>query len=93
MIELHQQYDIVPNISFVISCITLSGSKPIVFEWTRNGQSLVDSSLVKLENSESSSLLTFASIRPDDSGLYTCTAKNVFGSDSSSTRLFVKGYL
>lgn len=39
------------------------------------------------------SILRVMDLRPEDSAIYTCIARNAFGQDKISTKLFVKGKL
>lgn len=82
-VELHE--------SFLLACNIASGSKPIQFEWSRNGQILTQQSGLSVDLKPSSSSLTIDSIRQEHSGNYSCRASNRFGSDSQSTFLLVKG--
>ena len=82
------------NISYVLQCNVLSGSIPIFFEWTKDKTNkLSESSNVKIDNFEKISILNFNELQRENSGLYTCTAKNAFGSDSTSTQLNIDGLL
>ena len=89
---LVKDVELVPNMTFVLTCNPLSGSKPFVFTWTKDGQKLHNSNDLKIESLESVSLLTIHQLRPNDSGLFQCSATNAFGVDSTSTTLIVKGF-
>lgn len=77
--------------SIVITCSASKGSKPITFEWLRNGEKLFYSSDFTIDNKVSASILTFDRIRLEHSGNYSCVATNSDGSDQSVTLLQVKG--
>ncbi|CAG2103309.1 unnamed protein product [Medioppia subpectinata] len=67
--------------SFHVFCSIDSGSVPVFFEWTRNGQSLKTSPEVnyKIENFKMHSTFIIESIDRRDAGNYTCLVKNAFG--------------
>ena len=95
LLELHKQVELVPNVSYVLNCIALSG-KNLVFSWTKDGRPLTGSATVKVDNSESASFLTFTKLQPHHSGTYVCNARVGESrvqeySTSTSTRLLVKG--
>ena len=81
---------LVSNISYVLQCITTSGSKPLKFSWTHNNRQ-ISSNLVHVENRDSSSFLSFDNLSSRDSGVYSCQVRNAFGSDTISTNLLIKG--
>lgn len=77
---------------FSILCSPQEGSKPLQFEWRKNGYVLKDTDLNhKIDNSEDESLFTIFKLVPNDSANYSCLVRNQFGSDSQSTVLIVKG--
>lgn len=61
------------------------------FEWTFNGQKVINSENIKIEVVDSFSTLTMRNLHSHNSGLYTCAASNSFGSDQTSTEIIVKG--
>lgn len=75
----------------VVSCILLSGDRPVSFKWLKNGQSLsVDSDRVIIKNDESFSVLEIRRLESQDVGNYTCRAHNSFGKDEKSSQLIIK---
>src|SRR2546422_966202 len=78
---------------FGVFCSVLSGSGPLFFQWSKNGQKLPDSSSnnYKIETSEQRSILDIKSISRNDAGNYTCTVTNAYGIDSYSVNLLIKG--
>ena len=81
------------NTYFQILCSVLEGSKPLFFEWSRNGQSIRSGPAVKhrIDNSEMFSTFIIESVEKIDAGNYSCLVKNAVGSDSQSVLLIVKG--
>ena len=57
-----------------INCVVIAGTPPIDYSWTREPSSTVIS-----ENS---------TLTVTQTGTYTCTANNSFGSDNASTNVF-----
>lgn len=82
---------LIENITYPLSCILISGSRPLMFEWFQNGNKLVNKSNLKLDNQDQMSTLTFLSVKVTNSGQYECRARNQFGTDSIMTRIFVTG--
>lgn len=85
--------------TLVLTCNTLSGSRPLTFEWLRDGLklskivSLQDpgadtSSRYSIEHKYSFSQLTLLDVRPADSGNYSCTVANEAGSSEPAWSVF-----
>ena len=99
LLTLSKQIELLQNISYALQCNVLSGSSPIFFEWTKhNGTQSVklsssDQSLnrIKIDTYSTFSILALQHLQNTDSGRYTCTARNAFGSDSTSTNLRIQG--
>ena len=79
------------NEAFQLICGISKGSKPIEFEWFKDGVKIYHNSDVTVETKTLSSSIQFDSVRITDSGNYSCRASNDDGSDQSSTYLQVKG--
>ena len=81
--------------SFKIFCSPSEGSKPLRFEWYKNGLALLPFSNIELsyriETSEDESIFKIDKLSPGDSGNYSCLTLNTFGSDTQFTILTVKG--
>lgn len=92
LLPLSKSIELFPNMSHVFVCNTVSGSKPIFFEWTKDGHRIVHSDKSRVEIVDAMSMLTLRSLTRNDSGLFACKAQNTFGSDSTSTLLIVKGF-
>lgn len=63
------------------------------YEWLKDDKRIVPSNRVKISIAQDNfnSILRIMDLKTDDSALYTCVAKNPFGQDKISTKLFVKG--
>ncbi|CAG2165379.1 unnamed protein product [Oppiella nova] len=77
---------------FSVFCTVESGSLPVFFEWSRNGQTLKPSPDVsyKIDNSKMFSTFTIEKIDRKDSANYTCLVRNAFGTDTQSVLLLIK---
>jgi hypothetical protein len=77
-------------------CFARSGTKPVFFQWNKNGNLLSNSPQThyKIETSdvESQSLLKIQSVNRNDAGNYSCEANNAFGSDIQHTLLIIEGF-
>lgn len=78
---------------FSLFCFTNEGTKPIQFEWRKNGHHVQNNSnsLLRIETSEDRSVLLIEQLSLFDSGNYSCQVRNDFGHDSQFTLLTVKG--
>lgn len=79
---------VIQHTSHTILCSLISGSKPVFFQWNKNG-SPIDSG--SFSSNALFSALAFENITSADAGTYLCLVKNAFGSDSTQTRIDVKG--
>ena len=69
-------------------CSLGSGTKPVIFTWTKDGRNL-PSKLVT--NTQTSSTLVIPVVKIEDRGRYTCRVKSSFGEDSKSADLVISG--
>ncbi|OTF82755.1 Ig domain containing protein [Euroglyphus maynei] len=73
-----------------------SGSRPLHFEWLKDGQILRhyggdrQTSSYTIATTEDDTLFSIDKIRLNDSGNYTCLVRNSFGSDSKTISLTIK---
>nr|XP_027202352.1 obscurin-like [Dermatophagoides pteronyssinus] len=81
------------NASYILSCTISSGSTPIFFEWFKDDHKKLSSSEYKIDNYATMSSLVFESLNRNDTGSYTCNTKNVYGSDSITTKLIIQGLI
>lgn len=74
-------------------CFVAKGSKPLYFQWSKDGQVLKSDPLnnYRIENSETRTILSIESLKRFNSGNYTCIVNNAYGKDSHTISLVVKG--
>ena len=88
--ELKSQHSQNVNKKFFIFCYLQQGSKPLTFEWFKDGR-LLSSSRYLIDTSDDVSGLTIERVNTADAGNYSCSVRNRLGSDSQHTFLLVKG--
>jgi len=93
ILSLPQQNIIPIGSPFRIYCSTFAGDKPLFFQFSKNGQLLTSTpnTNYKIENSEDLSLFSIKSVERNDSGNYSCIARNAFGTDSQTVQLLIRG--
>jgi hypothetical protein len=77
-----------------LTCSVGSGDlNGLTFEWFKDERKLAPSSKYKIVvlPDNVNSILRVIDLKPDDSAVYSCVARNRFGQDRISTRLTVKG--
>ncbi|XP_023225215.1 Down syndrome cell adhesion molecule-like protein Dscam2 [Centruroides sculpturatus] len=72
-----------------ILCTVIQGSDPVNFEWSKDGQEITSSNNIEITTLKDISILIINSIGVKDSGNYTCTATNNFGSINHTSLLAV----
>lgn len=83
--------DIDTNTPFVVvSCILSKGSKPISFQWLKDGNLLINNNRLTIRHEDMFSVLEFRKVNSEDIGNYTCVAKNSFGSEKYTSLLYIK---
>ncbi|RWR99484.1 hemicentin-1-like protein, partial [Dinothrombium tinctorium] len=75
---------------FLTTCFVKKGSKPIFFQWLKNGHVLNEDEDIKIDSLEDVSLFTIKRVKPNDAGNYTCVARNAAGTDTWTVVLNVK---
>ena len=82
------------NSKFKLLCILQEGSKPARFEWHKDGRVLLESnSNYRIETEEDESEFTILKLNSNDSGNYSCSVWNDFGTNIQSTVLTVQGLI
>ncbi|OTF79486.1 hypothetical protein BLA29_012753, partial [Euroglyphus maynei] len=79
--------------SYILQCSISSGSTPIFFEWIKDDHKKLSSTEYKIDNYDTISSILFKHLNSNDTGTYTCIAKNVYGSDSITTKLVIQGLI
>ena len=74
-----------------IFCVIRKGTPPFKIEWSKDGNLIQSDDRVKIKKDEEESNLVIKSSKESDAGNYTCTAKNAFGTDSSTTQVLIRG--
>lgn len=93
MLEFNKKIEVVPDISYYLQCIAISGTdESLTFSWAKDGYRLLPNDNLKIESTGPLSVLHIFKLKPFDSGLYECSVNNANGQkDSTSTQLRVKG--
>lgn len=65
----------------------------VQFEWAKNGRILHSSSKYRIDMMNDESFLTIEKLSITDTGNYSCTVRNQFGTDVQYTQLTVKGLI
>ena len=74
-----------------LTCILEQGNLPIEFKWKKGENDIRSSENAVIENSQRISGLIIKSVTISDSGNYSCTVSNEFGSDMATFQLVVEG--
>ena len=74
-------------------CSLLKGSLPIHFQWMKNDMIIHDNDkhIQIITIGEKTSRLKIDKVKAEDTGNYTCSARNEHGIDSHMIQLIVKG--
>lgn len=78
--------------TFKLLCSIQEGSKPLSFKWYKNNHLLTSKqSNYRIESIKDDSLLVIDELTIDDTGNYSCSVSNNYGTDIQFTYLIVKG--
>lgn len=69
----------------------LRRGEDVIFSWTKNGNILTNNDKIRISFNIDNSVLTIRDASVDDTGNYTCIAKNLFAESRETTQLFVEG--
>ena len=73
-------------------CLSITKTKPVSFEWLKNGQKITgQEENIRINTVNEVSALVFDPVTVNDSGNYTCSAANSHGADKFTAVLEVKG--
>ncbi|KAK8785232.1 hypothetical protein V5799_008415 [Amblyomma americanum] len=76
----------------VATCAVKRGaSEPLSLSWHMGDREIVSTARVSVDIKTNNAMLTIDSVRVEDVGNYTCTARNAFGSDALTLPLLVSG--
>jgi len=79
------------NELFQLTCSIVQGSKPISFQWFKDGSKLATGSDYSIDTKPVSSVLSFEAIKTKNSGNFTCQISNSEGRSQTSTFISVQG--
>ena len=82
---------LVENKKFFLTCLLSDGDSSVAFEWFLNGEKVVPSENVYVNQHEDSSMLNIRQMRLELAGEYECRASNRFGRDSRSISVKLEG--
>lgn len=75
-----------------VTCFAITKTKPVSFEWLKNGRRITaQEDNVRINTANEASLLILDPVTMDDGGNYTCSATNAHGTDKYTAVLEVKG--
>lgn len=75
-----------------VTCLAITRTKPIAFEWQKNGVKISgNEENVRINTANELSGLVLDPVTVKDNGNYTCYASNIHGTDKYTTELQVKG--
>src|SRR6218665_1154055 len=91
LIPFMSSLNVEQNEPYQLICGLSKGSKPIQFQWFKDGFKLESSSSILIDSNPSFSNLKIVSLQHEHSGNYTCSAESPEGTDRTWTFLQVKG--
>lgn len=73
------------------TCGLQRGGPDVVFSWTKNGNVLMNDERIRIAHEVDGSYLTIRRTTAEDTGNYTCVAKNLFSETREVATLSVEG--
>ncbi|GFS86850.1 down syndrome cell adhesion molecule [Nephila pilipes] len=83
--------DVIKGQSVTVTCAVADGAGTFTFRWARDGQTLSDQPLTRIQTFEEYSLLFLKSVDSSRSGNYSCFVINSAGSANHTAELIVYG--
>lgn len=75
----------------MLTCGIEGGAAPFRFEWYKDGKRVHQTTTLTIITSDIVSNIRFKTLAMTDSGNYSCSASNSYGSDSFTTEVIVEG--
>ena len=86
--------NIVEGNAVSVTCFAITKTKPVTFEWLKNGVKINShDENIRITSAEDLSVLVLDPVRLNDTANYTCIAKNIHGKDEYVATLTVKGIM
>lgn len=75
-----------------VTCLAITKTKPISFEWLKNGEKITgNEENVRINTANEVTTIIIDPVTSGDNGNFTCSASNVHGNDKYTALLQVKG--
>ena len=91
LVKLYSKNEQTKGSDLVLTCNVAKGSKPLRFQWFKNGVELSNTGRSTIENKDIFSFFTLRNIDSNDVGNYSCVVTNKFGFDKLWIQLTVTG--
>ncbi|UYV62103.1 Dscam, partial [Cordylochernes scorpioides] len=73
-----------------VTCFATSGTKPLNFEWKKDGRAIKKDSNIHIKSEKDFSVIVIDPVRLESMGNYSCTVSNKYGMDTTTAQLSVK---
>lgn len=91
IVSVRQTEHLEENQRFIVLCAIRKGSLPISFSWRKDNVPIIPSDQVQImHNSDYQETLEIERLTSEHVGNYTCSAKNLHGSDQISVPVVIK---
>ncbi len=91
LMQFNKLIDLPKGSQFILLCNSYNGLSPFRFSFFKDSHPLHQSDRLTVDSKDSFSQLIIKKLSEDDSGNFSCTVENSFGSDHQWTVLSVKG--